>query len=286
MYSIVYYSQKILRSLNYPSLFFLYAIFLTESILLLGALFRRSMYKSPEQKTVHIIRGLPGAGKKYLVAHLEEFNETEFSICDRNKYFVKNNQFNFKGSELSQAEQFSRIKFLDSIKKGVVNIYVINYFNKLWMYAEYIKIAHAFNYKIKILEIPCTDEAHLQYFTKRSIYNTPVNKSRKCYKNWESDARAIYYQPYIECLPGDCLPKNTTKKILDDQLDDIKANLDKIPETSEEEDYDSDTDVNLFDYSDYINAMDKKTFNNVFKQESSNRKTGGRYNLREDTKYR
>ena len=286
MYSIVYYSQKILRSLNYPSLFFLYAIFLTESILLLGALFRRSMYKSPIEKTVHIIRGLPGAGKKYLVANLEEFNGTEFSICDRNKYFVKNNQFNFKGSELSQAEQSSRIKFLDSIQKGVVNIYVINYFNELWMYDEYIKIAMMFNYKVKILEIPCSDEAHLQYFTKRSIYNTPVNKSLKCYKNWESDARAMYYQPYIECLPGDCLPKNTTKKILDDQLDDIKANLDKNPETSEEEDYDSDTDVNLFDYSDYINAMDKKTFNNVFKQESSNRKTGGRYNLREDTKYR
>ena len=245
------------------------------------------MYKSPIEKTVHIIRGLPGAGKKYLVANLEEFNETEFSICDRNKFFVKNGQFNFKGSELSQAEQSSRIKFLHSIGKGVVNIYVINYFNELWMYEEYIKMATMFNYKVKILEIPCTDEEHLHYFTKRSIYNTPVNKSLKCYKNWESDSRSVYYQPYIECLPGDSLPCIRSTKFLDDQLDDIKANLDKISETSEEDSHDSDdTDTDLFDYTDYINVMDDMTFNNVFKQESSNRKTGGRYNLREDTKYR
>jgi len=286
MFTIDYYSQILFKSLNYSSFWFLYAVFLTESVLLLGALFRRGIYTQNKDKTLYIIRGLPGSGKKYLVAHLEEFNETEFSICDRNKYFIDNGEFNFKGSELSHADQSARMKFLHSIEKGIRNIYVINYFNKLWMYEEYIQIAQMFNYNVKILEIPCSDETYLHYFTKRSIYNTPINKSKKCYKNWDVDPRAIYYQPYIECLPGDCLPKNTTKKILDDQLDDIKANLDKIPEASEEEDYDSDTDVNLFDYYDYINAMDKKTFNNVFKQESSNRKTGGRYNLREDTKYR
>jgi len=261
-----------------PATLFVTGVLFIETMLLLSALFAGHIYKKQSPKTLTIIRGPPGSGKKYLVSQMEQDNNEVFAICDKNQYFVHDGEYNFKGSELSKAEQSSRLKLLNSISKGIRNIYVINYFNELWMYQEYLQIAKMHNYKTQILEIPCIDREHLSYFNKRSVYKTPYSKSKSCYTNWESDSRSIYCEPYIQNFPGDCLP-NVISVNLDKQLDDYKTGL---YETTTEDSMTESTSV--IKYKRFIDFIPQSFYNKIFRRESNNEtglKKAGKYDLRE-----
>ena len=270
--------------INTPIIFLLGLVFFLESFLLLGLLFNSKMYKNTSPKTITIIRGVPGSGKRYLVAQLERDNEEIFSLCDRNEYFIKDKKFNFKGSEIARAEQSSRMKVLKSISSGIRNIYVINYFNEKWMYREYVELAKMYKYKFNILELPCVDNDHLVYFNKRSIYNTPITKSKKCYDNWESDYMCKYYEPYIESLPGDSIP-STNNIDLDKQLDNY-ISPDYFKKSSESlQKFDTTQSNSLIKYSGFSDVLNLNEFNEIFKREYNNNyqlKPKKIYDLRED----
>ena len=261
-------------------MFFWIYIFL-ELVLFFFTPYIKNYNKKRWDKNVYIIRGVPGVGKRYLVANLEEDNTQDYSVCDRNQYFVADGHFNFKGKEVSHAEQFSRIKFLNSIKSNINNIYIIGYFNKLWMYEEYKKIAKMNNYNIRVLEIPCLDNDHLSYFNSRSEYNPPINKSKKCFNNWENDFDAIYYESYIEKIPGDSLPQ-TNKIDLDKQLNDYN-NRDENEDTNDGKVHNEES---LIEYDHSLRYLDQKLFNSIFKREIDNKLSKyKRFDLREDRKY-
>jgi len=272
-------SIKLIELTSNPAMLFVSSIFLMETMLLLAALFTH-IYKQHPPKTVTIIRGVPGAGKKYLISQLERDNDDIFAICDKNQYFTLNGEYNFKGSELSKANQSSRIKLLNSISNGINTIYVINYFDELWMYQEYLQIAKMHNYKTDILEIPCPDMDHLSYFNKRSSHKTPYYKSKSCYDNWEKDDRAIYYEPYIKCFPGDSLPK--TKPVnLNKQLYDYKT------DTSLEIPINKFNFMPVIKYGEIIDFMSQFFHTKIFKREvnmNTELKKNIKYDLKEDVR--
>lgn len=274
-------SIKLIELTSNPAMLFVSSIFLMETMLLLAALFTH-IYKQHPPKTVTIIRGVPGAGKKYLISQLERDNDDIFAICDKNQYFTLNGEYNFTGSELSKANQSSRIKLLNSISNGINTIYVINYFDELWMYQEYLQIAKMHNYKTDILEIPCPDMDHLSYFNKRSSHKTPYSKSKSCYDNWEKDDRAIYYEPYIKGFPGDSLPK--TKPVnLNKQLDDYKT------DTSVEVPSNTFNFMPLIKYGEIIDFMSQFFHTKIFKREvnvNTKLKKNIKYDLKEHAPFK
>tara|TARA_B110000971_G_C19775526_1_gene392840 strand:- start:24 stop:710 length:687 start_codon:yes stop_codon:yes gene_type:complete len=219
----------------------------------------RNYYNKFLDKTVTIIRGVPGSGKRYLIADLEKDSISSFSICDRNQYFLHNGVYNFKGSEISKSECASRMKFLQSLTRKIKNIYVIGYFNEKQMYEEYIQLARMNNYKVKVIEIKCKDRNTLNYFNNRSVYNPPNLKSRNCYSNWEDDSEAAIYEPYIESLPGDCLP-NVANIDLDKQLNNYWDN-DFEPFVPEEE---------IEYYDEFIDHVNEQQFINILRREWTN----------------
>ena len=282
LYKMFYTSQS-MNIIDSPAMLFISGVLLLESMLLLTALFAPFVYKKESPKTVTIIRGPPGSGKKYLVSQLEQDNNGVFAVCDKNQYFVQNGEYNFKGCELSRAEQSSRIKLLNAISKGTRNIYVINYFNELWMYQEYLRLAKMHNYKTQILEIPCLDKDHLSYFNKRAVYETPYSKSKNCYNSWESDARAIYCEPFLKQFPGDCLP-HINSIDLDKQLDNYNNGVYE----SDQEDAGS-RFAPLIRYKKYINFMSGRVHDKIFEREVDNHsalKKGIIYDLKEDVPIR
>lgn len=265
--------------MNTPIMMFLTSVLFIETLLLLAALFNGNMFKKILPKTVTIIRGVPGSGKRYLVSQLERDNEEIFSLCDRNDYFMNDGEFSFKGSELARSEQSSRLKLLDSISKGVRNIYIINYFNELWMYQEYLQIAKMHKYETQILEIPCIDNEHLSYFNKRSRHQTPFSKSKNCYNNWQSDNRAIYCEPFVKSFPGDCVPKLNIVD-LDKQLDNYKNKVEGVEQEDSIEESNS-----LIKYGQFIEFISKVFYNKIFTRECSlisNLQKNIKYDLKEE----
>ena len=271
-----------LESMNTPAVFFLTSVFLIETMLLLAALFNGNIYKKQLPKTLTIIRGVPGAGKRYLVSQLEQDNNEIFAVCDKNQYFMTNGTYNFNGADLSKAEQSSRLELLKAVSKGVRNIYVINYFNELWMYREYLQIANMHNYNTQILEIPCPDDEHLSYFNNRSTHKAPHSKSKKCYTHWESDVRSVYCEPFVKSFPGDCIPTLNTID-LDRQLEDYKT---KSEDPYTETDAAIEESQSLIKYDKYINFISKPFHDRIFHREMSSiseLKKGVIYDLKEDT---
>ena len=88
---------------NTPSMIFVTGVLFMESVLLLAAIFTPFIYKKGSPKTLTIIRGPPGSGKKYLVSQLEQDNNEIFALCDKNQYFIQEGKYEFKGSDLSRA---------------------------------------------------------------------------------------------------------------------------------------------------------------------------------------
>jgi len=249
---------------NAPLATFFGGLFLLETSLLFFSAYIRNYY---EDKVIYVVRGVPGVGKKHLIADLEIDNLDEFAVCDRNQYFITDNKYRFKGEELSHAEQSCRIKVLDSIKYNIKNIYILGYFNELWMYQEYKKIAEMTNYKFKVIEIPCMDEDQLSYFNSRATHTTPFSKSKKCFKNWQKDSDAIYYEPYIPKFPGDVTPKlvSLSNKQMDKQLDNY-FNKDNIEEIIE----DNDTgNKNLLEWEDSPRFIDGDSYKEAYKLETN-----------------
>ena len=152
-------------------------LFMVESALLvrLPYLLRRVYmcgYLTKDEKKenkVTIVRGVPGAGKKYYVYHSEKDKTDTFALCDWNEYFRDTDgEYKFKGTELGRAEQYSRLKFIRAISDQVKRIYVVGYFNEEWMYYEYEKLAKVAGYNVEIVDIECSDHKHLMHFNKRS----------------------------------------------------------------------------------------------------------------------
>ena len=240
-------------------------ILLLETFLCFFTLAIRTYHNKHYDKTVTIIRGVPGSGKRYLITDLEKDSLDQFAICDRNQYFIKNSIFKFKGSDISKSKFASRMKFLYSLVRKVKNIYVIGYFNEKWMYLEYIQLAKMNNYKVRIIELKCKDRDTLNYFNNRSVYKTPNLKSRNCYSNWEEDTHALMYEPYIESLPGDTLPHEQYIN-LDKQLEDYWNGECKIVDERDDRNV-----KKIQHYDGFVNFVSNPTFRNILKREYTNK---------------
>ena len=104
------------------------------------------------KRTVTIVRGVPGVGKRHYVYDQEKDKEGLFGICDWNDYFKdEDGNHSFDGTMISKAENFSKMAFLDYLSREVERIYVLGYFNEVWSYSEYETLAKMNGYNIKIV---------------------------------------------------------------------------------------------------------------------------------------
>ena len=185
------------------------------------------------KRTVTIVRGVPGVGKRHYVYDQEKDKEGLFGICDWNDYFKdEDGNHSFDGTMISKAENFSKMAFLDYLSREVERIYVLGYFNEVWSYSEYETLAKMNGYNIKIVELKCQDVDHLRHFNKRSSHKVPMIKSKKVFENWEVDPDSVYQEPYLENFPGDCVPKYGTVNVeeLDKQLHDYNLRARQVKE--------------------------------------------------------
>ena len=175
-----------------------------------------SIKEIESNKEIFIIRGVPGAGKKHLIYHMErDFDDDElFSICDRNNYFITDGKFQFNYKYIHQANQQLRMQFINALTNTYAKrVYITGYFEEYWQYEEFIKLGELNNCKVRVIELRCPDEEHLTYFNKRGKTSPPLIKSKKCFENWEYTSDEYVQEPYIEPLEGDCIPKYNSSEI-------------------------------------------------------------------------
>ena len=194
-------------SLEYPDVILdnIFSFTYVSSLFLLGGLLATqfsligyNLYKMMKTKKIKIIRGVPGTGKHSYVYYLEDKLDRNFVICDWNKYFMKDNKYNFNGKEMDKAEAYSFETFINSVLLNVERIYIIGHFPKKWMYEKYIKVAKMNNYEVDITELDCNNIQELNHYNSRSIHEIPHHKSHRIYTEWEEDDRVYKRCPYLD----------------------------------------------------------------------------------------
>lgn len=103
------------------------------------------------EKTLTLLRGLPGSGKSTFANLITN----EFSICEADKFFTdKEGNYNFDATKLSQAHNWCREQVEIRMKDNQMNeqfyphIVVSNTFTKEWEMSEYFELAKKYGYKV------------------------------------------------------------------------------------------------------------------------------------------
>lgn len=152
-----------------------------------------------DNRQVIIVRSVPGAGRRQLISELAEFAHDETSVvCDINDYFTKNGKYNFRGKDISKAEDYCLMEFVKAIKNETDLIFVSGHFYEKWMYNKYIEIANLAGYEHRVVSIECRNKSELKKFNERSTHNVPYSRSLKIYENWENDINEVEFPTFNE----------------------------------------------------------------------------------------
>ena len=105
------------------------------------------------EKTLYIVRGIPGSGKstfaKKLVGH-------DFLVCEADKYFInkETGEYKFDVSKIKDAHKFCQDTVETYMKDSLVNnqfyreIAVSNTFTQEWEMDQYFKLAKEYGYTV------------------------------------------------------------------------------------------------------------------------------------------
>ena len=231
-------------------------------------MFKR-LSKYIENKTIYIVRGLPGSGKNYFIYYNENnINDSSvFGICSPDK-FIRSEKNPVYSSIIGETQRkYSINLFRSMIKHNVKRIYVVGDFVNPKNYSDFLELAK-YKYYVKIIEILCHDSDHLNYFSKRT--HKPIKKIINNANDWKFDLRAQFYNPYIplEKFEGDSLPSHMNytqhKEKLDKDLNYIRNKLDNNIEFKSASNevffnWQENTGVNPFD----ITFVSKNNENNI-----------------------
>ena len=131
-------------------------------------------------KILYIVRGLPGSGKSTFANTL--FNE--YSICEADKFFMKNGKYEFDINKLKEAHEWCRNEVEMRMKDNQINeqfypeIVVSNTFTQEWEIKPYIDLANKYGYQIVSLVL---ENRH----GSKSIHNVPDETIEKMKKRFE-----------------------------------------------------------------------------------------------------
>lgn len=107
-------------------------------------------------REVVILRGYPGAGKSTYVKN--NFKEDTTVVCSADHFFMKNGEYKFDPSKLSEAHAASLRKFIDVINHPTdtpQTLVVDNTNTSVLELSPYLMVAKAYNLKIRLVKLVC-----------------------------------------------------------------------------------------------------------------------------------
>jgi len=125
-------------------------------------------------KTLFIIRGLPGTGKSTLAHQLTPW------VCEADQYFTKpDGRYEFDPAKLPEAHAYCEycVEVLMRSVDNITKIAVSNTGSQRWEFQKYVALAQRYGYKI--CEITLTGDSF------GSIHNVPDEAVERMKARWE-----------------------------------------------------------------------------------------------------
>lgn len=172
----------------------------------------------PNQKTIYIMRGLPGSGKTTWIHNFMLTNNKPYYICSYKNFYNEKNP-----RDLPKSYNLCFKIFMEYLYQNKDNIFIDNPNIEKWEYINYVNLGKLYNYHIKIIEIECPGINYVGVFKDRCKNIITLKKMESLFQRWEYDNLAKIEEPYINFSDnGDSLPypKKTICE-LDEELNKI-----------------------------------------------------------------
>jgi len=152
-------------------------------------------------KTVYILRGLPGCGKSTYAAHRWP-GLTPMKVAPRgwspvvvsaDHYFTDaRGKYRWEGKKLGQAHADMHSWLLKALKAETPVIVVDNVHKELWEYRLTEELARAFAYKVVIIDLFDGQLMNSQLAARQlNTHQVPEDKIAKIRSEWEKDPRCV-----------------------------------------------------------------------------------------------
>jgi predicted kinase len=130
---------------------------------------------------VIILRGLPGSGKSHYISALNNVR-----VVSADHYFMKDGQYKFDPSRLSEAHNDCFRKFMEEVfvsnADGISDVAVDNTNISLMEMAPYVAYARAMDVEVEIVRISCDVET----CAKRNVHGVPEEAIRSMARRAEN----------------------------------------------------------------------------------------------------
>lgn len=132
-------------------------------------------------KTLYLIRGLPGSGKDTLGRQLGK-------VISADQFFEETVDgkiiYNFDASKIQQAHAYCKSEVKGHLQNGYGPIAVCNTFTRLWELAFYIGLARAYSYQLVVLTVESgLTDLELE---ARNVHGVPATTLKAMRARWES----------------------------------------------------------------------------------------------------
>ena len=136
-----------------------------------------------KNRTVIIMRGLPGSGKSTFVKE----NFSDAIVCSADSFFLnEDGEYIFVNWKLQQAHQYCFRTFIDAITSDAETIVIDNTNTCRWEYENYAFMAEKFGYRIRIIRMNFSG-SDIPLFGKRNIHGVPEFKIMEMFERFEDD---------------------------------------------------------------------------------------------------
>ena len=151
-----------------------------------------------QDRTVLIMRGIPGSGKTHLVENsVEATGRSGYTYCSARQLFHKTGASIPDPSELNIAEAYCRSCFLDAMANLCPFVVVDGVHSKCWEYAVYKCLDRAFGYTCHVLEIRVTQPEDIKLCQQNCSSGTQLEQLLEDVRDREEDPEATVIEPWF-----------------------------------------------------------------------------------------
>lgn len=152
-----------------------------------------------EDKTVLIMRGIPGSGKTHLVENsVEALEQKGYAYCSAKQLFHKAGGSAPDVAELNIAEAYCRSCFMDALATEQCFVVVDGVHTKCWEYEVYKYLGRAFGYTCHVLEIRVTTPEDIKVCLQSNKSGGQLEELLEAVEAWEDDPVASVIEPWFK----------------------------------------------------------------------------------------
>lgn len=123
------------------------------------------------ERTLFIMRGLPGFGKSTFVGRLSGLLQPPPTVCSTDHFYETPSGYQFNLSQLNEAHASCRKAFDAALQKQCRFVVIDNTNVRIKHYEYYVTAARAAGYHVHILELACGGFKYVDMATKRCLHN-------------------------------------------------------------------------------------------------------------------